>query len=533
MAQFDDLLLEVGEIGWYQLAVSVIIFLGWSGFGAFSMMILMFIGIDPGWTCADRSYDNVTANWNSSYSSHLTTESSAMNSTGQDVPVDTTDLCKECSSYDFKGEYSSIVTEWELVCNKAFISDTITSVQMAGVLVGYLLFGQLSDMYGRKKAYFVAFTCGISVGVAQAFTTSWIVFATCRFASGLFTGGTMVVGTVYGLEYLGPKYRHILTTLGFWPTFSLVLLAMAYYIHDWHHLLLATSIPGFAFIAAWWFLPESPRWLLSKGRFGEVSEIVKRIAKRNKKPQPDMAKFIMEYKIESSKVEQGVKYGFWDLFRTPTLTKQTLIFTTTWFSMSFIWYGIAFNVKNLPGNRFVNAAVNFATGYFRPILLIFLLRWFGRKTIVIACYLTAAVVFIPIVVIYTLGKSDDLWIAITVLSTIGSTAVDTAWSVSGLIINETYPTSIRNIGMGLASMCDAAGGILSPQMAYFSTFWEPIPYVLSCILALVCVLVNCFIDETKNKAMVDAVPDREWCLCFSRRKENNYKLSDKECESKL
>lgn len=44
-----------------------------------------------------------------------------------------------------------LLFQFELVCDLDYVSDTITSVQMAGVLVGSILFGQLSDSFGRKK----------------------------------------------------------------------------------------------------------------------------------------------------------------------------------------------------------------------------------------------------------------------------------------------------------------------------------------------------------------------------------------------
>ncbi|XP_013421095.1 organic cation transporter protein [Lingula anatina] len=530
MAQFDDLLLEVGEIGWYQIALTLIIGIGWELSAAWTMMIMIFIGTDPGWICADNTTIGNDSSTIATPSLHYT-DSPLSNLSAPTVKKP--DACDVCSSYEFSKEFTSIVTEWELVCEHGFISDTITSVQMAGVFVGSLLFGQLSDLFGRKKPHFLAIVGGSIIGVAQAFATSWVVFAVCRFCSGVFTAGTIVVGGLYGIEYLGPKYRHIPMTFGLWTSFSLLLLAFAYFIRNWRHLLLVASAPGLAVVASWWFLPESPRWLLSQGRYKEVTSIVKRIAKSNKKPEPDMGKFIKEYESQTPNAEHGVKYGYWDLFRTPTLAKQTLIFCFSWFCMSLISYGAVFNVKNLPGNKFVNMAVNFAIGYFLPIALLGLPRWFGRKTITIASFLIAAVSFIPILVIYIIGKSEELWVLIIVLTTIGTTAVGMAWQVFVLLKLETYPTAIRNIGIGFSSMFARIGGILAPQMAYFSTFWKPIPFVISGILAVACAVVTYLLKETKNKVLIDTVPDREWCLCCSRNNMDDTRNDANELVSKV
>ncbi|XP_013421078.1 organic cation transporter protein [Lingula anatina] len=531
MAQFDDLLLEIGQVGWYQVLLSFVITIGYEFNTACSMLILMFIGPDPGWTCADNSDVNASMSWNESYTTMLTPSLNTTPTLASSTPVptiSTRDVCKDCTNYKFNKDFTSIVTEWELVCDRDFISDTITSLQMAGVLVGSLFFGQLSDLFGRKKVYFLATTSLCVMGVAQAFATNWILFAACRFGSGVLIGGNIVVGHVYNIEFLGPKYRHIPLTFGLWATSSLILLAMAYFIRDWRHLLLATSVPGFTIIGAWWFVPESPRWLLSKGRFDEVTTIAKRIAKRNKKPQPNMEKFIKAYKNETPNCEPGVKHSYWDLFRTRSLAKCTLIFSLQWFCMSLIGYGAAFNMKNLPGDRFVNMSISFSSGYLIPISVFFLPRWFGRRTICVAGFLISSIAFIPSVVIYIIDKADDLWLLVIILTTIGGTAQGASWNGSILLVTETYPTAIRNIGLGFASMSARFGGILAPQMAYFGTFWAPIPFVMSAAFAFLSGIASLYLKETKNKILVDEVPDRECCLCCPLKKEDDDKMDDKE-----
>ncbi|XP_013421077.1 organic cation transporter protein [Lingula anatina] len=531
MTKFEDILLDIGQVGWYQFTLVLVITLGWEMVTAWSMLNLVFVGADPGWSCRDELAGNITISkdiFGQSSASSVSLGATQVAPLNWTSPNATTIGCGECTSYLFNQDFTSIVTEWELVCSRDFISDTISSLLMAGVLIGCVVFGQLSDLFGRKKAFFVAVLLTSSTGLGQAFTTSWIQFAGLRFANGVGCGGGLVAGYIYGIEFLGPKYRQMTVAFGVWSISAIVLVGFAYAIRDWRHLMIVTSTPGFIVIFLWWFLPESPRWLFSQGRYEEVTAIVKRIAKFNKKPQPNMEKFIKEYEKEKEIQSHSEKYGFWDLFRTPTLTKRTAMIMYVWFSMSLFNYGATFHLKNLPGDRYVNYLINFAVRYLSPFSMFFLPRWLGRKTIAVVALFFATVCIVPIMTIFLLGLFDELAIVATILITLATTSVGIGWLAMYVLTSESYPTHIRNVGLGVASMSARAAGILAPQLAYFSKFWGAVPFVISGFFALTAGIITCFQHETKGKALPETVPDREWCFCLGRNKidDNKYKDED-------
>ncbi|CAA9996793.1 unnamed protein product, partial [Nesidiocoris tenuis] len=79
--------------------------------------------------------------------------------------------------------------------------------------------------------------------------------------------------------------------------YSLGLMALAviaYLVRDWRQLALATSVPFLTFFLYWWVLPESPRWLLARGRFDEAEKILKTMARVNGRSLPP--DFIMDLK---------------------------------------------------------------------------------------------------------------------------------------------------------------------------------------------------------------------------------------------
>lgn len=122
--------------------------------------------------------------------------------------------------------YLLCLFQWTLVCDKKYASDLIMSIQMVGLTLGALTFGQLSDSIGRKYSYFLAYSFLIFSGFGSSFATMWEVYAFCRFLVGLGFGAQMVVNCVYPLEFVGRQWRTFCGTIGFWAVGQLILVLL-------------------------------------------------------------------------------------------------------------------------------------------------------------------------------------------------------------------------------------------------------------------------------------------------------------------
>ena len=78
------------------------------------------------------------------------------------------------------------------------------------------------------------------------------------------------------------------------------------------------------------FVPESPRWLVQRGKIDDAYTIVDKIAKKNDKETPDKSLLMMI--AEQSKLEKAAEkmFTYIDLFRTREYTKRTLIMICFW-----------------------------------------------------------------------------------------------------------------------------------------------------------------------------------------------------------
>uniref|UniRef100_A0A915LH84 Major facilitator superfamily (MFS) profile domain-containing protein n=1 Tax=Meloidogyne javanica TaxID=6303 RepID=A0A915LH84_MELJA len=98
--------------------------------------------------------------------------------------------------------------EFGWICGaNAYNRALFSQIQFAGVLIGTLTFGAISDAFGRKPVSIFALTVGIASMFATAFAPNWQFLLVCRFILGLCIGGDLVVVYTFVMEQLLPTQR--------------------------------------------------------------------------------------------------------------------------------------------------------------------------------------------------------------------------------------------------------------------------------------------------------------------------------------
>lgn len=109
----------------------------------------------------------------------------------------------------------------------------------------------------------------------------------------------------------------------------MVLPLFAYFIRDWRMLLLALTVPGVLCGALWWFIPESPRWLISQGRIKEAEVIIRKAAKINGIVAPSTIFDPSELQDLNSTKPQ--LHHIYDLIRTRNIRVITIMSIILWY----------------------------------------------------------------------------------------------------------------------------------------------------------------------------------------------------------
>ncbi|MDF2793011.1 MFS transporter [Pseudomonas sp. SMSB3] len=167
----------------------------------------------------------------------------------------------------------------------AFWEGLIAASALIGVFLGGFLGGWFTDKYGRKILYLVDLIAIVGFSVAQFWVESaWALFA-WRLLIGIAVGADYPIATSLLAEFLPRKHRGPLLAAMVLMWFAGA--AVAYLVGElllrvmgddgWRWVLASAVVPGALFLIARSGTPESPRWLLNKGRAAEADAVIKKV----------------------------------------------------------------------------------------------------------------------------------------------------------------------------------------------------------------------------------------------------------------
>jgi len=170
-----------------------------------------------------------------------------------------------------------LISEWNL--SPADVG-MIISAGYVGQLFGALLFGSLAERIGRLKTLFITILLFVSMDAACLFAWSGISMMAFRFLQGVGTGGEVPVASAYINEFIGAEKRgrFFLLYEVIFPIGLMFAGMMGFFlvpIYGWKAMFIVGLIPSVLTIPLRWVMPESPRWLASKGRVAEADAVVK------------------------------------------------------------------------------------------------------------------------------------------------------------------------------------------------------------------------------------------------------------------
>ncbi|KAK6174711.1 hypothetical protein SNE40_017936 [Patella caerulea] len=485
----DNLLEEIGSTGKFQVLLIVMVFIPKMGIG-YNMMIMAFGGLEPEWWCADTALEQLSRNSSSYKQCDANINSSSS-------------TCHRV--YD--NQLKTVVSEWDLVCERKWVTPIITSIQMSGVLVGAIIGGQVADAFGRKKTFYstLLFHSIFSIGIG--FATSWQMFTALRFVIGIAMGAYLVV-CMFPVEFLSFRWRPVLSLIPFWATGVCFLSLSTYLLQDWSYVHIAVGVFTVPFLLGWFIIPESIRWLAVKGQIKEAERVVEMVAKMNGRVKPSNAKeLIMKITEEEKSQKKGGKtYSYLDIYRGAKIAKHTISLHIVWWCISASYYGFGFGVGKFSGNYYLNQFLMNILEFPIFIPVIFSMNKFGRRATGLLMLGVSTVCCVMVVIVQYTVEAVDRGTIITVLSLATRILTGQAWASIITLTNESYPTVIRNLGYGAANTSARLGSVVAP-FVFALTSEEKIPYVIVIILQAVSFgIVYFLLPETLGSALEDLLP---------------------------
>ncbi|XP_026745435.1 solute carrier family 22 member 1-like [Trichoplusia ni] len=419
-----------------------------------------------------------------------------------------------CIEDNFDISHSVHCDEWVYKNNDSFVAELnlgcedwkrtlIGTMHSTGYMLGLFLVGPSSDKFGRKSVVvFTTLACAV-IGMIKSATYSYWVYAFVEMIEPIL-GDCYSATFTLAMEMVTKEYRPLmLFAIGIFGTLGDVSMAtIAWLSPNWRMFLIYTYIPQFIFILYIFWMDESPRWLLSKGKKTEAENILRQAAKMNRIviDENKLSKLRCEENSGNSSLLCLLKITF----NSKKLFLRLLCCICMWFTGLFNSYSLSINSVSLQGNKYVNYAMTNATGIPGSFLVYFLLSKCHRKKPLMFSFLLTTVFciahsFLPsgytsLSIFLYVGGKFSAFISIRIIY---------------IYTSELFPTYTRNTMHALCSALGRTGAILAPQTPLLMYYWPGLPSLVIGILSLLTAAVITLLPDTSNDVLPDNIQQAE------------------------
>ncbi|CAD5125232.1 DgyrCDS13470 [Dimorphilus gyrociliatus] len=404
---------------------------------------------------------------------------------------------------------STIASKWNLVCKKSWMVRLTSTIYMFGRFFGAISCGVLSDKIGRKYTVIIYLFFKIGGGFLATYAPNYPLFCIGRYIIAIGTTGSNLAAYVYLSEITGKSYRAAIgVTWQMLFAFGYATLpGIAFFLRDHVRLQLVITAPAIILFGYFFFMDESPRWLISQGRFEEAKQIVEKIATINRKQLPEDLNFSHPASDDKEKVMETRKGTVKDILVYPNLRKKTLILCFIWFTCSLMYYGLSLNIGTIAGSIYLNTFLLGIVEVPALTLGIYLMGRVGRKpTVASACLFAGLSGFILIPLILTDAPSASR----TAMSILGKASISMAFAAIYVYTVELMPTGVRNVGIGFTSMNARIAGMAAPYVGgQLSDIWKPFPTTIFGVFATGTGILTLLLPETLNKTLPETIEEGE------------------------
>jgi sugar porter (SP) family MFS transporter len=381
---------------------------------------------------------------------------------------------------------------------------TAVSSALWGTLCGALLMGKPGDRFGTRDTLKLVGALYIisAVGCSLAWNLpSFIVF---RFIGGIAIGGSSVLAPVYICEMAPAPRRGALVGLF---QLNIVLGILAAYLSNflvgdlvpgaqaWRWKLFSCAVPAMIFLSLLFTIPQSPRWLVVRGRLVEAAQVMRALGHAD----PEMQ--LREFAQGSGAVEAGEAKLSWRAYRRPILLAITLALFNQLSGINAILYYLndifrAAGFSSLSAD--LQAVAIGAANFLATAAALTVIDRLGRKTLLMigAVGTTFALVGVTVIMASGQGQNWLLWLLIGFIVSFAFSQGAVIW----VYLSEIFPSAVRARGQGLGSATHwIANAIISGLFPVVAARTRALPFGVfaSCMLVQFFV-VWAFFPETKG-----------------------------------
>ena len=407
---------------------------------------------------------------------------------------------------------------------------------LIGSIIGVLFAGILSDKFGRKSTMILSAILFSTSAIGCAVSTDFNQLVIYRIIGGVGIGVVSIISPLYISEVAVAQYRgrlvslyQLAVTIGFLGAYLVNYQLLGYSMSNpdvstawwnlvfvsevWRGMLGMETLPAIMFFIIIFFIPESPRWLILKGKEEKATNILERIYTSSKEALFQLT--------ETKSVLSSESKSEWKLLLQPGIRKAVIIGVCIAMLGQFmgvnavLYYGPSiFENAGLSGGdslfyQVLVGLVNTLT----TVLALVIIDKVGRKKLVYYGVSGMVISLILIATYFIYGESwgiSSIFLLIFFLFYVFCCAVSIC-AVVFVLLSEMYPTRVRGLAMSIAGFALWIGtyliGQLTPWMLQNLT-----PAGTFILFAIMCVpymlIVWKLVPETTGKSLEEI--ERHW-----------------------
>jgi sugar porter (SP) family MFS transporter len=379
-----------------------------------------------------------------------------------------------------------------------------------GCMMGCILSGKPSHLYGRKKMLLATAVLFLLSTLGCALAKSFAVFVACRILAGVAVGSASMLAPMYIAEISPAPVRGILVSFNQLATFTgqSVAFLSNYLLHDvgglnnWRFMLGIMAIPAFLFFILLLLVPESPRWLVMRRRKQQALAILAKIH-GEALAQKELADIVES--VEKSEQGQFKELFRGKMFKLLIIGILLAVFQQVTGINVVMYYAPSIFKSTGVGNEsalFQTMIMGFVNLTF-TIVSILLIERVGRRPLMLIGSVGMGVFLTAVSLAYFTNQFGGSLVLFLIMGYLASFALSLG-PIVWVLISEIFPNRLRSHAVSLSVfMLWGANFIVSFTFPYLLVHLKGgftfLIYAVMCVLCFLFVLM--YLKETKGKTL--------------------------------
>lgn len=386
---------------------------------------------------------------------------------------------------------TSLIAEFDISCSSFVWKEAGLTAFTVGAILIVPILSTLADEYGRRPITVLCLLTAFVCHIITSFSPNYYILIVLRFIIGAASDTYYSLCSILSCELLPSKSRAWITLVQTiaWVFGMFWVGILSLFIHEWRVMYFASAAPGVLSILYYFFLPESPHWLIQHLDYKRIEEFINRCNRMNNTTVD------IDWCRRDGPAPKETRESLTAMIKSPRMLKLLLINGFIEFAMAFYYFGLSFLSVDLSDDRFsaymLSAFVELPGG----LVVIPLMLYSGRR---ILCIVSMALQGV-FVIIAPFARDPHCFMVSFFL--LGKFVNSVTYAVHPIYMSEMLPTSVRSMSYSIINIPQSLGIIVSPYLRHVELGPEYAKFVVVGILCLVAAGLCAFLPETKERPL--------------------------------